>query len=242
MASAVEPIPDNEILYPDHHAASDAIPLIRVFPEEDVEDGLMNHAQHSHRLLTWPMIRHNGPNIIYEKHGNQKDQSSSGATYEPLSDDDSPEKITKTLPRIVLLCQELGKFVKQLRPLHMLSVWNCDTWRVEWAALFCSFISFGAIVGILCLYRGHVSSTRVLGLHINPWVSGLSTVLKTLMMFCVGSAIGQHKWLWFRRKRALSSLDEFDAATRDPKGAFNFLYKYSSSSVSRTLGIESLLT
>ncbi|MCJ1474248.1 hypothetical protein MMC13_002906 [Lambiella insularis] len=243
MATVNEPDLSNQAVHMSFSSPKDVIPLIRVTDEAEDNSGFESTTipHQSHRYMTWPIRQGNPPNTVNESFGHQKNQISTSTTYEVVSGDDDLEHRLPIIPKRSGLSQTIGHSFRRLISLEKLSEWNSDEWIIEWIALFGSFVALGAIVIFLYHFNEHVSSTRFLDLHINSWVSGLSTVSKTLLLFSVGSAIGQQKWLWFRRERALTALDEFDAATRDPKGAIKLLYNYNFSSLASLGALLALL-
>lgn len=57
------------------------------------------------------------------------------------------------------------------------------------------------------------------GVTLNALISVLATTSKSLLLFVVGSCLGQLKWVWFQRKRPLAQLQILEDAARGPLGA-----------------------
>lgn len=63
-----------------------------------------------------------------------------------------------------------------------------------------------------------------LGINLNTVISALGVISKANLAFVLSSAIGQHKWNWFRgRHDKLGVFDKFEQASRGPWGSANLL-------------------
>ena len=109
------------------------------------------------------------------------------------------------------------------RPSWILRVWN-DWYFVD---LFCLALSICASLGLFALlhhFQGSSLPHWPWGVSLNTVVSFVAISSRALMLVCVGSSIGQLKWLWFNeRGDALIHLQNFDSASRSPFGGIRLL-------------------
>lgn len=99
-----------------------------------------------------------------------------------------------------------------------------DWWWWELASWLLSFCCFSAIVGLLLYYDGKRQPTSVVkGITLNALIAIFAAIAKASMILPVSEAIGQLKWIWFRRERKLYDFITFDNATRGPWGSFMLL-------------------
>ena len=91
-------------------------------------------------------------------------------------------------------------------------------WELGAAAL-CSFI-LAIIAGVLFIYNNRSVPDLPDGLTLNALISLLATLAKSTLMVILATAIRQERWLWFiKRPRPLSTVDDFDEASRGPYGS-----------------------
>lgn len=78
--------------------------------------------------------------------------------------------------------------------------WNArclDTWLLEIVAGIFSVACFIAICAILIAYNGKTRPELWYGLSLNAIISVLATGCKSSLLFTVGEALSQTKWVWF---------------------------------------------
>lgn len=104
--------------------------------------------------------------------------------------------------------------------------WNrllLNTWFVEVVAVIFSAACVIAIAIVLSVYDGKTQPNMPYGLTLNAIVSVLSTASKSALICAVAGALGQLKWIWFRRSRKLQDIQLFDDASRGPWGSVTLL-------------------
>ncbi|KAF7528202.1 hypothetical protein PCG10_001492 [Penicillium crustosum] len=110
-----------------------------------------------------------------------------------------------------------------------------DSWLLESIAVAFSVGCFIAIAVVLYVFDGKLRPEIGHGINLNTIVSILATGSKSALVFAVGEAIGQLKWLWFqdptKSQSQLVSIQRFDAASRGPFGSFMILYHHRSCSL-----------
>ncbi|KAE8349839.1 hypothetical protein BDV28DRAFT_52780 [Aspergillus coremiiformis] len=100
-----------------------------------------------------------------------------------------------------------------------------DTWSWEILSVIFSILCFIAILVILFIYDGRASPALPHGIRLNTVVSVLATGSKSVLIFIVSAAIGQLKWIWFRKRNQLFDIQLFDDASRGPWGSLILLFK-----------------
>ncbi|KAJ5501532.1 hypothetical protein N7453_006349 [Penicillium expansum] len=107
------------------------------------------------------------------------------------------------------------------------SVWQ-DTWRLEFLAIFFSIACFIAICVLLKVYDQKTRPTLSYDISLNTIVSVLATACKSALVFSVGEAIGQLKWVWYQgvRTRPLLGMQLFDNASRGPLGSLKIIFSH----------------
>ncbi|KAL4879287.1 hypothetical protein BJY04DRAFT_220407 [Aspergillus karnatakaensis] len=104
---------------------------------------------------------------------------------------------------------------------------SLDTWLWEVIAIVSSLPFFIAILTLLFVCDQKQSPKLPSGITLNTIVSILSTASKSSLIFAMSSAIGQLKWISFRKERApLYDLQLADDAGRGPLGSFLILLRY----------------
>ena len=98
-----------------------------------------------------------------------------------------------------------------------------DWWWWELLSWLVSTICVGAIVIVLVLYSGQLLPHWPLGITLSAYISVLAGLAKAALMLPVAEAIGQLKWVWFRRKSKLLDFFTFDSASRGPWGSLMLL-------------------
>ncbi|CAG8144339.1 unnamed protein product [Penicillium salamii] len=106
--------------------------------------------------------------------------------------------------------------------------WNdrcLDTWTLEVLAAVFSVSCFVAICAILGGYDGKARPDLHFGLSLNAIISVLATGCKSSLMFTIGEALSQAKWVRFRNSSTpLVDMQTFDSASRGPLGAMMMLF------------------
>ncbi|RDW67394.1 DUF3176 domain-containing protein [Aspergillus mulundensis] len=104
---------------------------------------------------------------------------------------------------------------------------SLDTWLWEILALIFSTSAFTAIFVLLAVHDQKPSPALPSGITLNTIISILSTSSKSSLIFAISSAIGQLKWIAFRRSRKpLSDLQLADDAGRGPLGSFWLILRH----------------
>lgn len=102
---------------------------------------------------------------------------------------------------------------------------NANIWMWKWEGLAC-IISISAMVILLVGASKHQSSKLANWpylVNVNSVVSWCVMISKTCMLFSVAGCINQLKWRWFRSKNTLAEMNNFDEASRGPRGALTLL-------------------
>jgi hypothetical protein len=101
-----------------------------------------------------------------------------------------------------------------------------DWWWWELGSCLVSFLCIAAIFGVLLFYSGKRQPEHVIaGLTLNTYVAVFAALSKAALILPVSEAIGQLKWIWFRRGAALQDFHLFDAASRGPWGSMMLLIR-----------------
>ncbi|KAI0532537.1 hypothetical protein GGR58DRAFT_164082 [Xylaria digitata] len=101
------------------------------------------------------------------------------------------------------------------------------SWTMEVVTLVASILFFAAQVGILIwvMDKPYHESWKV-PLSINAVIAILTTACKASQLHSVSEAIGQVKWVDFKASpRRLKQFDLYDATSRGPQGAVEFILK-----------------
>ncbi|KAK2591151.1 hypothetical protein QQS21_011165 [Conoideocrella luteorostrata] len=98
-----------------------------------------------------------------------------------------------------------------------------DFWMFEVLNCLVAMCSLIFVVVILAFYRNKPRPQWPLHISINSLLSIFTAILKASLLVPVEKGICQLKWLWFRRPRALSDMEDFDNASRGPWGSLLFL-------------------
>ena len=110
-----------------------------------------------------------------------------------------------------------------------------DSWLLESIAVGFSAGCFIAIAVVLYVFDGKLRPEIGHDINLNTIVSILATGSKSALVFAVGEAIGQLKWLWFqdptKGQSPLVSIQRFDAASRGPIGSLMILVHHRSCSL-----------
>lgn len=114
--------------------------------------------------------------------------------------------------------------------------WKCfwvDTWRLEILAWTFSVSCFVAICILLKVYENKVRPQLAYNLSLNAIISVLATGCKSALFLVVGEAVCQLKWLYFRgpRQQRLSSMQDFDNASRGPLGSIYIIFSHRAQSL-----------
>ena len=81
-----------------------------------------------------------------------------------------------------------------------------DSWVLEIISMIFSTACFIAIVAILVAFNGKKRPNISYDLSLNTIISMLATACKSSLVFAVGEAIGQLKWVWFQDRRELAAM------------------------------------
>ncbi|KAJ6020974.1 hypothetical protein N7540_006478 [Penicillium herquei] len=108
-----------------------------------------------------------------------------------------------------------------------------DTWRFEIFAWAFSVACFIAICTLLKVYDNKVRPKLAYNLSFNAIISVLATGCKSGLVLVIGEAVCQLKWLHFRgpSQQRLSSMQDFDNASRGPLGSLNILIAHRAQSL-----------
>ncbi|KAK5659920.1 hypothetical protein OQA88_13384 [Cercophora sp. LCS_1] len=101
-----------------------------------------------------------------------------------------------------------------------------STWALEIGGLTLSIAATVAAAVVLWLYDGHpLEKWGFFALSLNTVISALGVVSRASLAFVLSSAIGQHKWNWFRKQHdGLGVFNKFDGASRGPWGSLGLLW------------------
>lgn len=99
-------------------------------------------------------------------------------------------------------------------------------WRWEILAVLGSAVAVAGMAILLAALDGHaVFSWK--GVTLNTLVSLLSTVSKGLLLYAVGEAISQWKWIVFSREsRALIDFQHIGDAVTGPLGSLRLIFSW----------------
>jgi hypothetical protein len=107
-----------------------------------------------------------------------------------------------------------------------------DSWLIEILSLAMSLLALIAIIAILAAMNQRVYRDWPYSITLNTAIAILSQTAQITMLFTTAECIGQHRWLWFQKKRNLSALEHFDNTIRTSYSAsINLLFKVRSLAV-----------
>ena len=122
------------------------------------------------------------------------------------------------------------KYVSKVtRPLWLLllrlassaySNWFVDWWTLELLSWVLAALAFGMIITVLVIYHDQPLPEWPSNITLNSLLSVLSQVAQWGLMGSIAKALGQLKWLWFKKKRSLNEFVVIDEASRGPWGSF----------------------
>lgn len=99
-----------------------------------------------------------------------------------------------------------------------------NTWSFEVLSILFTAACFITLCCLLLVYNLKQSPDLPQGLTLNSIVSILVTAAQSSLLFSVGNAIGQLKWIWSRQgKRQLYDMQAVDDASRGPLGSLTIL-------------------
>jgi len=102
--------------------------------------------------------------------------------------------------------------------------WLCDSWALEYAVTFFSFLCLLGAVSLLFRFGGAPVSKWQLYLGLNTVLSILATKMRSSALLSTASALIQLKWTWFSTTpHQLRDFQTFDEAARGPFGAIRLL-------------------
>ncbi|PYI31488.1 hypothetical protein BP00DRAFT_425543 [Aspergillus indologenus CBS 114.80] len=97
-------------------------------------------------------------------------------------------------------------------------------WIMVLSGVILSGVIMVAIIIVLMRYDGHRQPEWNI-ISLNSGIAWLSTLSKACVLYSVTQALGQLKWVWFaQRRRPVSDLATFDAASRGVKGSALLLW------------------
>ncbi|MCJ1415856.1 hypothetical protein MMC32_002190 [Xylographa parallela] len=115
--------------------------------------------------------------------------------------------------------KSVGEKPPQLHPLAFVYRW----WLWEALTITLSIAAIAAIIIVLREFDSRPPPELPSGVTLNAVVSLLSTVTKAPMLAVVSACIGNLKWRWFKKPRALADFEAFDGASRGPYGAIRMI-------------------
>ncbi|KAJ5793602.1 hypothetical protein N7457_000201 [Penicillium paradoxum] len=99
-----------------------------------------------------------------------------------------------------------------------------DWFVLEALAILISLLLLLAIIVVLSHFDGQPQPSWN-HMSLNSMISWLSTFSKACVLFAIGEALGQLKWVWFSQKtRSVPNLRTFDAASRGPFGSAGLIW------------------
>jgi hypothetical protein len=101
------------------------------------------------------------------------------------------------------------------------------SWMPEIVSYLISLFALGAIVAVVRARDRKPLPDWPSPFTINFVVSVFTSILKAAMMMPVSEALSELKWLWFADSRLVSDMDDFDLASRGPRGSLQFLFRLS---------------
>lgn len=114
-------------------------------------------------------------------------------------------------------------------PRRKFEKWNAyclDTWILETIAVVFSIGCLVAMCAILLAYDDKPRPAFSFGLSLNAIISLLATGSKSSLMFVVGEALSQNKWVWLQSSaQPLLDVQAFDSASRGPLGSMMMLFQ-----------------
>ncbi|KAI9882028.1 MAG: hypothetical protein M1823_006248 [Watsoniomyces obsoletus] len=107
------------------------------------------------------------------------------------------------------------------------SIWTAlSSWSPEIASYCISTVSLCAIVAVVQTRDGKPLPDWGDFITINFLVSVLTAILKAGLLMPVSEAVSELKWLWFAKPRPANDMEDFDRASRGPRGALRFLFQH----------------
>ena len=111
-----------------------------------------------------------------------------------------------------------------LRKPDRLSRYVWSNWGLQLLSWSTSALCMALILAMLLYLNRKPLSRWKLGLNPNTYLSIISRVAASAIIYPVSECIGQLKWNWFLRKpKKLLDFELFDRATRGPVGSFMFI-------------------
>lgn len=98
-------------------------------------------------------------------------------------------------------------------------------WIPEIVSFWISLSALVAIVAVVRTRHGKPLPEWRSPFTINFLVSVFTSILKAALMMPIAEALSELKWVWFADSRPLSNMDDFDSASRGPRGSLRFLFK-----------------
>ena len=107
--------------------------------------------------------------------------------------------------------------------MNRVRLWWEDGWLLEILSCALAIASLTAIIVVLAYHQNKPLPEWPKLISINAMVSVFTVLMKGGLLMPLSEGIGSLKWLWYRDPRRLADLDDLDAASRGPWGAFLLL-------------------
>ncbi|KAF2434072.1 hypothetical protein EJ08DRAFT_582869, partial [Tothia fuscella] len=107
--------------------------------------------------------------------------------------------------------------------LHSIRSFLHTPWRAEILSCVLSATALACIVAIAHSRDGKIVPDWYFS--VNFLISVFSSIFKAALLLPTSEAIGELKWLWFADSQVLSDIEDFDSASRGPRGSLAFLFR-----------------
>ncbi len=101
-----------------------------------------------------------------------------------------------------------------------------SSWMPEMASYCISTVSLFAIVAVVQTRDGKPLPNWPGFITVNFLVSALTSILKAGLLMPVSEAVSELKWLWFAKPRPAKDMEDFDRASRGPRGSLRLLFQH----------------
>ena len=101
-----------------------------------------------------------------------------------------------------------------------------NTWTAEILAWLLAVISVVLIVAILVVFNNRRLTEWHGRITINTLINFASQFAQICLLIPIASSISQLKWIRYRYSQPLSSVEDFDKASRQPLDALRLLWKH----------------
>lgn len=96
-------------------------------------------------------------------------------------------------------------------------------WRWEFVSWVFGTLCIAAMVGILVAFRDKPLDEWYSQIRITAVISALAQAAQSGLMMEVASCVGQLKWPWLKKNRKTFDIQQFEDATRGPRGSLMLL-------------------